>query len=655
MKHWVGWILLLMGTIASLAAVVQRWRVEVSNRMVSLVLDGDQLLQAAADTGFSFGYLLQQMKQAGATAVALNEQTVEDLLLSGQVSWELYPKFPAPILRASSEAVVQRLHRMVAGIAPQTTFWRTVYTPSRKKLLDTLKARPGVLVYSYTDTGGAVGFSAPMSPAAFLQVRVGIDPQLARQVRGAGLTVVARPTNSLMLTPRHLQRSLATAKQAGAAMVIFSGEEVLGYRALLPHTAQAIRQQGLLYGSVEFGKQKGDERLSRLLLDRTVRVHSVSVAEMATLSPAELVDRYTRAVRERNIRVCYVRLPGSLGEEPLSAATMFLRQLRQELQASGYAVGSARPFPAPEVPPWLWLVAGGSAGTAAWLVATRMFALRRWESLAVIWFVVGAALALAGGETGRKLCALMAAMAFPVLGFVVADHLRPHRSPLWYALYTFGQMSLWSMAGGLHVAALLASLPFLVKVNQFAGVKLAHLMPLILVSWAYALGVFTASGGREVLERARHLWQRMVSLPITVGAVVAGGVALVVLVLLLMRTGNEPGIGVSGLEMKMRALLEQYLPARPRTKEFLLGHPALVAALAIAASGGARWLSVLLLLVGAIGQASIVNTLCHIHTPLSLSLPRILIGAVLGAIIGVLAFATARWAASWWRRWSDRA
>lgn len=655
MKRWASWVLLLIGTIASLAAVVQRWRVEVSNRRVSLVLDGDQLLQAAADTGFSVGYLLQQMKQAGATAVALSEQTVEDLLLSGQVSWELYPKFPAPILRARSEEVVQRLHRVVAGVAPQTAFWRTVYTPSRKRLLDTLKTRPGVLVYSYTDTGGAVGFSAPMSPAAFLQVRVGIDPQLARQVRRAGLTIVARPTNSLMLTARSLQRSIASARQAGAVMVIFSGEEVLGYRALLPHTAQAIRQQGLLYGSVEFGKQKGDERLTRLLLDRTVRVHSVSAAEMATLSPAELADRYTRAVRERNIRVCYVRLPGGLGEEPLLAATTFVRQLRRELQTSGYAVGQARPFTAPNVPVWLWLVAGGSAFTAAWLVATRMFALRHWDSVGVVWFAAGAAMALAGGEMGRKLCALTAATAFPVLGFLVADRLRAHRSPLWYALNTFGQMSLWSIVGGIHVAGLLASLPFVVKVNQFAGVKLAHLVPLILVSWAYALGVFSASSGREVLGRARHLWQRMVSLPITVGAVVAGGVALMVLVLLLMRTGNEPGIGVSALEMKMRALLEQYLPARPRTKEFLLGHPALVVALAMAASGGARWLSVVLLVVGAIGQASIVNTLCHTHTPLSLSLPRILIGAVLGAIIGVLAFGAAQWAASWWRRWSDKA
>ena len=35
----------------------------------------------------------------------------------------------------------------------------------------------------------------------------------------------------------------------------------------------------------------------------------------------------------------------------------------------------------------------------------------------------------------------------------------------------------------------------------------------------------------------------------------------------------------------MRALLDKYLLVRPRTKEFLLGHPALFFALAAAASG----------------------------------------------------------------------
>jgi hypothetical protein len=49
------------------------------------------------------------------------------------------------------------------------------------------------------------------------------------------------------------------------------------------------------------------------------------------------------------------------------------------------------------------------------------------------------------------------------------------------------------------------------------------------------------------------------------------------------------------------------------------------------------------LLIGAIGQTSIVNTLCHLHTPVEVSLIRILIGLILGGILGSAAWALLNW------------
>ncbi len=64
-----------------------------------------------------------------------------------------------------------------------------------------------------------------------------------------------------------------------------------------------------------------------------------------------------------------------------------------------------------------------------------------------------------------------------------------------------------------------------------------------------------------------------------------GIVALVALALFVARSGNDPGVGVSATELKVRSLLDKYLLVRPRTKEFLLGHPALLLGLACSASG----------------------------------------------------------------------
>jgi hypothetical protein len=638
-----GWLLVAVGTIVSLLAFVARWRAEVLNRRVAIALDGEQLLQVSTDTGIAFSQILQQMKKAGATAVALNEQTVDDLFRSGQLSWELYPKFPSPIVRAASVQVVERLRRSAGAIQTTPSLWRTVYTPSRKKLLDTLRTSKGVLVYAYTDTGGAVGFSVPVSPSNFAQMSVGIDPVLAKQVSAAGLSVIARLSNSPACTPLRIQRSLAEVRRAGAKAVIFSGDEVLGFRALLPLTAQTMRQHGLLYGSVEFGKQKGDERLTRLMLDRVVRVHSVTAAEMSTLSLGDLLERFTRAVRERNIRLCYVRLPSGIDEQPLQGMARFLAQLRLSLQQAGYRVGEPRPFTDPEVPAWIWWLSGGSALTAGVLLLERLFARQHSAWLAVAAFAAGLVLAYAVGETGRKACALAAAVAFPSLGFVLVDVFKPGRWPVSYALATFAWLTLFSLVGGLHVVALLASLPFIVKANQFAGIKLAHLLPVLAVGWGYALDTVNATSFADARERIRRRWRQITGYPVTVGLVVAVLLALGLLALVLMRTGNEPGIGVSAIEMKMRETLERYLLARPRTKEFLVGHPALVLALAMSAAGIGRRAWIPLLLVGVIGQASVVNTLCHIHTPLALSLPRILLGWLLGAIIGTLAFVAIRW------------
>jgi hypothetical protein len=46
----------------------------------------------------------------------------------------------------------------------------------------------------------------------------------------------------------------------------------------------------------------------------------------------------------------------------------------------------------------------------------------------------------------------------------------------------------------------------------------------------------------------------------------------------------------------------------------------------------------LMLAGGVVGQTSIVNTLCHLHTPVILSLWRVVNGVILGLILGVIAW-----------------
>jgi len=105
---------------------------------------------------------------------------------------------------------------------------------------------------------------------------------------------------------------------------------------------------------------------------------------------------------------------------------------------------------------------------------------------------------------------------------------------------------------------------------------------------------------------------------------------------MLMRTGNDAPGDVSSIELKVRTLLDHILPERPRTKEFLVGHPALVIALAMAFRGDRKYLP-LAGLLAAVGQASVLNTFCHLHTPISVSVMRVVTGMIVGGIMGLVA------------------
>jgi len=74
---------------------------------------------------------------------------------------------------------------------------------------------------------------------------------------------------------------------------------------------------------------------------------------------------------------------------------------------------------------------------------------------------------------------------------------------------------------------------------------------------------------------------------------------------------------------------------RPRTKEFLIGHPALVIGAWMLLTGRMRFLP-LAMFLATIGQVSIVNTFCHLHSPLLVSLQRTGWGILLGVGLGLL-------------------
>ncbi len=598
MQRISGWVLtlgVLLSTITAGAIALQRLKVEQANRSVELVLDYlDVALWASAD-----GKTVAQWLGEFSTpfSVALTEGTLAE--------WGAPSAEPTPTYWLS-EARFQQAKRMLALKA------RVSLSPPTQPPFVTVRSERGAVFYVEGE------------PSAIAQIGLGLDPVQAAQARAGGKPIVARLFNPQGVSPLALRGSLLLAREQGASLIIFAGDQVLGYRRGLQATAQTMQAHALRFGAIEFARQMGTGNLTQAMPHQTVRVHSIGAAESLTLAPSEIVERSERAVQERNIRVLYLRAAG--------ADTVVLREIIQQLHTrlsrSGYGIreSGARPFEPLQPAVWQFALMGAGVGTLlGWLLAQWRGA--GYGALLPIACAVGFALVCIT-PLGRKLVALIAALAFPTVGMIaLAGAARGRAYTLSVLVSLLALPFAWSLLGALHIVGLLAETPFLVKADQFIGVKAAHALPLLLVLAFYA--AYTA--GRW------DFWREWLARPVLWGQTVLALAVLGALGLMLIRTGNEAPGAVPDWELRLRALLETVMNVRPRTKEFLIGHPALVVAVGLLLTRQQSWLP-LAMFLGAIGQVSIVNTFCHLHSPLMVSLQRTAWGAAIGVALGVAAW-----------------
>jgi hypothetical protein len=473
-----------------------------------------------------------------------------------------------------------------------------------------------------------------------------LEPDDLLAARAAGLRVVARLFNFPAVSPQAIEAAAAEAESAGAQLIVFREEEVLGYDGLLNGTAQAFRRHGLQYGFVEMAGQQGDNALAGLLTDRLVRVHSISDSDMLTMSPEVAAARYARAARERNIRACYVRLIVRASPDPAATNVRYVKGIADSLRAAGFRIGPPAPFTPSEGWPAKWLHLAATLGLPAGLILL----LRRFVPVpaAPAWLACAAIVAAGPGldhlapRLVVPLGGLAAAIIFPTLGTVWALQMArglgtrvSAAKAIGAALLALAAASVMSAVGAMLIVGLYAEVRYLSGVGQFSGVKLAYLVPLALIAAAV---IMELPGRPEPISlwwtRLRLRMGQFFGRPVLIIEAIVVLVAFAGIAFALTRTGNQPVVAPSTSEIKLRGLLESLLIIRPRTKELLLGHPALMLAVALALRNRRAWLPLIALLAG-VGQVSLVNTFCHFHTPLVVSLLRTGHGLWIGALIGV--------------------
>ena len=474
---------------------------------------------------------------------------------------------------------------------------------------------------------------APLSAWGQSRAMVGDEQLGALRRQGLGLVVALSPL-PILDDPR-----LATLKQALQALspVGLILTDTLSLRWPVDNVRRVlelVEPLGLWVGTLEFSEPQGLLALYRQGHAGWVRAHLIPLQERFALSSPEALARYERGVRERSIRLLVLNARGT--------AEAFLRetdQLAERLRQTGFTIGPVQEAPIWTLPmEWPWAASLFVLAGTLWLFR-RLWRERLW-ALLLLTLTVGALIAWQWTRTdeGMQFLALCVAILWPLWLYRLLC-LLPRRDGLSFALQAFVWGSAASVLAGVVQAAFLSDPAYFLKLDEFHGVKLALIEPLLLIAYW------------ELKRRGPGVWKNLWQRPVTWGEVVLGAGVLGAFAVLVLRSGNESFLPTLPFEQELRGQLETWLYARPRFKEFLLGHPALIVWLAFGLwrlrGWGPAWA-----VAGFLGQVTILNSFAHLHTPLDLTLLRSVNGMLLGVVAGALLW----WALGWViKRWPNSA
>ena len=653
---WSLAALVAVSLILSAGISLKRIAVEKANSSVEIVMDWQDIKKLSLREGLPMDHLLKKLKAAGLTSVSLTEDTLETLELEGGLAW----------LTGYEQSTLYKVSRTPRSVKRLKDKYRRAVSPSAKSVLRASSPDPlqsfvilsDQKLASRVKEGLALVLGKGRTKAAgpgenglweleisddeeeLMTLGLGFSPQKFSYLINRGFFVIPRFRNNYRIDKAIAQKKLAAAAALGPYYtVVFEGDEVLGYKNNIRGVASVLKEAGINYGYIEMAEQKGDSALLKALQTGIVRVHSISEDEMAKkMTKPEAIARFDRAVSERGVRLLYIR-PFYINDSGLSLAdtnAAYISSLREVSIRAMNSPGQA------DSPSTLSVSNASVVILSLGICAGALFLLsgfvRVQPFFAVLCLVAAFLLPLVFDHLGhmltfKKLAALACAVVFPSLAITSSfkrENSRTSVIPISGAIFLCLKSYGIALIGSLLIVGLLADTRFLIGSQQFIGIKFAFLAPLLVIG---AYGVFFEENGAKSLARRLFDW---LNTPLTMMNVVLALVIALAGAVYLLRSGNF-AIGILESEKLARGLLENLMAVRPRTKEFLIGYPALFLGAAYYLKGARTWLWPLLL-IATVGTVSTLNTFCHVHSPLLISLLRSAYGVILGIALGLIVY-----------------
>ncbi|QDH20870.1 DUF5693 family protein [Saccharibacillus brassicae] len=652
----VLWILVILGIVASLPVAYDRIRTEGTSKNVEMIFDYRDLIQVSSYQGNPNAFINEQLdvlQEAGIHTMAIYQATLTELSNSRRIT-------------VYSEQDAARLTGKVLTANENATYLLFTDAESQSRIEPIIRkafASQEIAVADWSLNGrNGLKIATPLQNAVLKTMEP--DPISMERLEQKGFHLLPRMGNSAIYDQEALASLLDRFKAAGVDRILFDGEETPGYAEEpedrhLDEFAQLLNERGIGIAAIENlrGAQRGFETLAKETNYNVARLYSLSGRDSA-LDPDILADRFALAAKDRNIRMMFIHTAvqtNSVEGKITDTIENIVESLEgpegaiQRIQNYGFEMGTASAFDVAEMAGqnyFRWIAIIGAVALVALLVSIFV------PPLTLLSFVLGlvgvAGLYVLRPHVMEQALALFAAISAPTIAMVFAvrkiDRLHEVGQTmstgrrLAHSILLFLRTSAMSLMAVPFIIALLHHVTYQLVLDQFRGVSLLHLAPIALTA-LYVLFYRKNSAFGSV--------GKIMRMPVTIAMVVIVAIAGVAGLYYLSRTGNSGS--ASSLEIAFRNLLENTVGVRPRTKEFLLGHPIFIAGIFVALKYRH---AIYVLIIASIGQLSMVDTFAHIHTPIWISLVRDLLGIGFGIIVGLVFVLLWQIIERCWKKWS---
>ncbi len=640
--------LVVIGLAAASLVLTPRLGLEMNNKTVAQAIRYDDCYKLIKASGkyttdveayFALEHdLMRNVKNSGVNTIIVPDASLESLSRTGAVKLEI-----ADGVVSAYETHTDIFDEVVAGAKRRYGNRLHIYGESPYRVLQFDKN-----MQPFSPNNTKIKYAPQELP-------LGIMTHELRKFYKLGFNLVVAPQNIPNLTKKDVDAYFIRLKNSGVPIyammprhyTTFGGPDLYEYVAERMERQYFILQEH--YTQLGFFPYEGQEELVKARFYDAIRAYTIDWREMNKITLAEALRRWAIADDERHIRMNIITPFLHEDKNILAYNLDYVKGITKRVEERGYKIGYARPL---EVyfPNRVLLIPVIAAIVGTFVLLCQMLLNWHFSSSIIMWGIItGVSLFgnFVSSTVTHQCLAFLAAITFPTLSVMkitdMFDSLQdvPILKVLANGVISLALCVFFSLCGACLLGAILTDARFLLELDFYRGVKLTFILPLIFVGILYLkkydmLGFHECVTSGDYWNRVKYLFHECCNaktlLRIAVGLAVFGVVAYI----FIGRTGHSWQIPVPQFELQMRYWLEEHMYARPRAKEFLIGHIAFFFLVLAYHKSWPRVAGLVLTVAAAIGQVSLVETFCHMRSPFAMSVARALGGYVFGAILGAL-------------------